>query len=129
MDMQNLVKLVVEHYHQSPRGPYKVTQALSKVKQDSATSTQRIILDASELAWRAFFAAKKAADSNHGFRGQAELIRLLNILSTQSTEDQQDFAQQLAHTMEGAALQSTNPVEDTRPRSGAKRRCMYSLFF
>jgi hypothetical protein len=130
MAAPNLVTLVADYYQKLPRGPYGLKEAWNEAKQADAKSTQRIILDTSELAWRAFFAAKKAAESQHGFTGKAELARLLNNLSNQSVEHQQAFAKQLALAlaMDSDTLQPTNCNEDVRVRTGAKRRCMYSAF-
>lgn len=114
-----LVTLLVQRYQKLTRGPYRVDEALQRAKQADENSTQRILLDESEPAWRAYYAASKAIESNHGFSGKAELIRLLNDLSAQPIEGQRAFAEQLALVMESEEVNGS--------RQGAKRRRTYSI--
>ncbi|KAF1975430.1 hypothetical protein BU23DRAFT_579088 [Bimuria novae-zelandiae CBS 107.79] len=117
-----LIALVVQHFQTLSRGPYKVDQALQAAKQADANSTPGIILGESETAWRAYYAAKKATESQHGFSGKAEFARLLNSLSTQSIELQRAFARELALAMESDASQPIEGDGDSGVRKSAKRR-------
>ncbi|KAH7111046.1 hypothetical protein B0J11DRAFT_198741 [Dendryphion nanum] len=117
---QELIRLVVQHFQKLPRGPYGVDNALLEAKQEDANSTQKVILDESEPAWRAYYAAKKAAESQHGFSGKAELTRLLVSLNTEPVECRRTFAKQLAAAMERATPQSREGNRNNS--SGVKRR-------
>ncbi|KAI0388295.1 hypothetical protein F5Y17DRAFT_242214 [Xylariaceae sp. FL0594] len=109
-----LVTLVIQRYRKLTRGPYGVDEALQRVSQADENSLQRIILGRSELAWRAYYAASKAAESDHGFSGKAELIRLLNDLRAQPVDHQRAFAEQLTCAM--------GSEEVDMSRQNAKRR-------
>ncbi|RYP59464.1 hypothetical protein DL771_010891 [Monosporascus sp. 5C6A] len=100
LQASDLVTLVVQHFKTLTRGPYGVVDALQVAKEADPSSTPRIILDESELAWRAYFSAKKATELQRGFIGKANLTRLLNDLSTQPIEEQRAFARQLARAVE-----------------------------
>ncbi|KAH8704293.1 hypothetical protein GQ44DRAFT_716923 [Phaeosphaeriaceae sp. PMI808] len=119
---RELLRLVVQHSRKFQRGPYKVDQALQEAKQTNLNSTQQIILRESESAWRAYYAAKKATESQHGFSGKVEFARLLDGLSAQSIEQQRAFAKELALAMESDDLQPIEGDENTGLRNGAKRR-------
>ncbi|KAI0912493.1 hypothetical protein F4823DRAFT_622787 [Ustulina deusta] len=109
-----LVPLVIQHFQKFRRGPYGIDEALQTAKQADENSTQRIILDRSELAWRAYYAVSKATESDHGFSGKADLIRLLNDLRAQSVERQRTFAEQLASAIGSEEVYGS--------RQSAKRR-------
>ncbi|KAF2257940.1 hypothetical protein CC78DRAFT_527107 [Lojkania enalia] len=121
-ERERLIALVKQHFQGLQRGPYGVEKALEEAKQANANSTQRIILGESELAWRAYYAAKKATDSQHGFSGRAEFARLLDGLSTQSIEQQRAFAKELILAIESDALQLPEDDGGTGARKGTKRR-------
>tara|TARA_R110002003_G_scaffold410_1_gene19555 strand:- start:3090 stop:3446 length:357 start_codon:yes stop_codon:yes gene_type:complete len=95
MDSDTLVSLITQHYSDRNfrRGPYKAQDALDEAKAADTTATEKLVVDESEVAWHAFYVAKKDAQSSHGFEGQAELAA---TLSTQSLEQRRSFAQQLA---------------------------------
>ena len=105
--MRPLVAYAVQRFRDSSRGPYKTDQAIVDAKQADLNSTQRIIVDKSELALRAYLNAKRAIESKHGFAGQADLARLLRSLSTQPIEQQHAFAADLALAIESEVPQST----------------------
>ncbi|KAI0187375.1 hypothetical protein F4808DRAFT_85863 [Astrocystis sublimbata] len=117
-----LVQLVVQHFKKLTRGSYGVEEALQQAKQADTDSIQRIILDESELAWRAYYAATKATGSNHGFAGKAKLTRLLDDLNNQSIEYQHGFAQQLALVTASDAIQSMESDGGNDSRKCPKRR-------
>ncbi|RMZ87181.1 hypothetical protein DV736_g5593, partial [Chaetothyriales sp. CBS 134916] len=119
---RQLLKFIVEHSRKLQRGPYKVDQALQEAKKADVNSTQRIILCESESAWRAYYAAKKAIESQHGFSGQVEFACLLDNLSTQSIEQQRAFAKELALEIESDDLQLIEGNGNTGWGNGAKRR-------
>ncbi|KAI0907698.1 hypothetical protein F4823DRAFT_641102 [Ustulina deusta] len=112
-----LVQLVVQHFKKLTRGSYGVDEALQQAKHANSDSIQRIILDKSELAWRAYYAATKATGSNHGFAGKAKLTRLLDDLNNQSIEYQHAFAKQLALVIASDAIQSMESTTLTRAPS------------
>lgn len=123
-EWSDLIGLVIQHFQTLSRGPYKTDQAQQLAKAD-ANSTQGIILSESELAWRAYYAAKKATESQHGFAGKAVLIRLFDSLDSQSIEEQRAFAKKFALAMENEASQTTesNGVTCTAKRAKRRRIC------
>lgn len=120
-----LVTLIVTYYRALTRGPYGVSKARSEAQCAEATSTQRIIIDESKLAWTAFFAASKAAKSTHGFAGKAELARLLAVQSIQSIDQRKAFAKQLAAELSSGAPQSMDSNGDNMLGPAPKRHRMY----
>ncbi|KAH8761578.1 hypothetical protein F5883DRAFT_678217, partial [Diaporthe sp. PMI_573] len=77
------------------------------------TALSRILLDRSESAWRAYFSADKAARSDHGFTGKANLTRLLDELTSQPSASQRVFADQLASRME-SEVGASAPISKKR---------------
>ncbi|KAL3587702.1 hypothetical protein FPOAC2_13600 [Fusarium poae] len=109
-----LVTLVVVNYRKYSRGPYRVNDALEKAEQADESSTERILVEKSQLAWRAYLAAKKTISTDRGYSGKADLTRLLNHLNAQPIHRRRDFADELASAMEN--------VEVNASTQGAKRR-------
>lgn len=120
-------KLIADFYHIREGGQrggiYGLKGALQQAKQADVNSLEKIILDCSEPAWRAYHTAKKATKSTHGFKGQAELSRLFIELSSQPIEQQRTFAQQLAFAMQ------RDDVESGEAGNGPKRRRTYFWLF
>jgi hypothetical protein len=131
MCSDKLVELIIEHCRnrKSKRGPYKLQESLEKAKSADATFTDRIIVDESEQAWGAFYVARKAAQSQHGFKGKTELLRLFTTLSTQSIEERQKFAKGLAAQFSSETRQSMEVSGDERPEPARKRHCMCFAFY
>ncbi|GJC84849.1 hypothetical protein ColLi_07687 [Colletotrichum liriopes] len=97
---EELITLTLQNYRNLKRGTYGVSTALPIAKQADTTSTERILVDTSESAWTAYFAAKKRAASQRGFTGQAKLKGLLGKLEREPAESKCAFAKQLALAME-----------------------------
>lgn len=114
-----LVTLVVANYRKYSRGPYKVNDALQKAEQADESSTERILVEKSQPAWRAYLAAKKTISVDRGHSGKADLTRLLNHLNAQPIHRRRDFADRLASAMEN--------IEVNASTQGAKRRRMCSI--
>ncbi|KAF5017292.1 hypothetical protein F66182_10790 [Fusarium sp. NRRL 66182] len=112
--LSTLVTRVVAYYRGLERGPYKVQAALQRVEQADENSTERILVERSDLAWRAYHAVNNAINIDRGFSGKAELKRLVNHLSVQSIDRRRQFADQLASEMENMEVNAST--------QGAKRR-------
>ncbi|KAK0368210.1 hypothetical protein CLIM01_14433 [Colletotrichum limetticola] len=115
-----LIPLVIERVQNLQRGPYKIDQALRSAAESNENSIEKIILETSEPAWRAYYTATKGLKSDHGFSGKAKMKELVDDLSRQPIDEQRDFATQLAlHITEGGGNIDSH---------GAKRRRMcYTL--
>lgn len=100
---------------------------MQQAKHADANSIERIILSEGELAWRAYYAAKKATASDHGFSGKAKLTRLLNDLTIQPVEYQYAFAKQLALVTARDTIQSMESDGGNDSRKCPKRRCTHSI--
>ncbi|KAF1972833.1 hypothetical protein BU23DRAFT_143847 [Bimuria novae-zelandiae CBS 107.79] len=119
-ERNTLIQLVEQHFNTLSRGPYSTNKAKQAIPQGSI---EELLLGQSELAWRAYFAAKKAAKSTHRRIGQAELARLLDVLENQPINEQSAFAQELALRMHSTISQFVEGNGHTSVRTGAKRRC------
>jgi hypothetical protein len=131
MGSNTIVNLVVQYLEdrQFQRGPYKTKDALVKAKTAGATNTEKIIVDESEPAWLAYHIVKKGAQSTHGFEGRAKLARLLDTLDTQSVEQRQLFARQLAMNLPANSPQPIVAGENDTSGRGLKRHRAYFAFW
>ncbi|KAI0435569.1 hypothetical protein F4803DRAFT_309017 [Xylaria telfairii] len=123
-----LVHLVIQRFEKLTRGSYGVDEALQQAKHADANSIERIILDEGELAWRAYYAAKKATRSDHGFSGKAKLTLLLNDLTIQPVEYQYAFAKQLSLATARDTIQSMENDGGNDSKKCPKRRTAVNTF-
>lgn len=97
-----IAKLVVALSASYTRGPIGAKEALTNAQNADKDSLERIIVEQSELAWRAFYSAKKRKEAAETFRGKAKLrstFDQLDRLIAESPDNKKRFAELLANEM------------------------------
>lgn len=130
MDNNSLVAWVAEHSRKvmrSPCGPHGLDEALESAKHADPECLETIILNKSESVWLAYYVAKRAADSQHGFTDQKVIQRQFDQLSKQSIDEQQAFATQLHSAITNDSSHVMGSIAGNEPTTGTEQRCEYTL--
>ncbi|KAM0074685.1 hypothetical protein ACKRZS_013263 [Fusarium odoratissimum] len=118
--LHDIVKLVVElsaSYARGPRGgPRGAQEALTNARNADKDSLNRIIVDQSESAWRAFYSAKKKTDGKETFGQQAKSRKYFDQLIAESPDNKKRFAELLDFKLNNPeADMPTHPTTHSPP--------------
>lgn len=122
INLFEFAKSVADYNRSLTRGAYGIKEALQQAKQADADSVDRIIVDESESAYTQFYAAKKGAESGHGFAGQARLKSFFANFQNASVEQRRTFAKYLMSLDKNVVR-----AMDNASARGTKRSCTYYL--
>ncbi|KPA36570.1 hypothetical protein FLAG1_10654 [Fusarium langsethiae] len=114
--LHDIVKLVVKLSASYKRGARGAEEALTNARNADKDSLDRIIVDQSESAWRAFYSAKKKTGGKETFRRQAKSRKYLDHLIAESPDNQKRFAELLDSELNNLrADMPTHPTTHSPP--------------